>query len=908
MPASRLRSWLEGVLRRRRVERDMADEMAFHLQARRDHWAQQGLPPAEAARRARLEFGAVDRYKDDCRQARGLRWLDELRADLTYARRTLVASPVFTLVAVAILAIAIGANTAMFSVVEAVMLRRLPVVRPHELRELAWIEPPARAWHISYDGSSERLADGGRLMTSFAYPIYTQLRDRSTAFASLFLFATREVNLDTGGRARQASAIAVSANFLDGLGTTPLVGRGLRAEDDRVDAPHVVVLSHRLWQSAFGADPRVLGRTIRVNATPAIVVGVTRPSFEGVEPGRGYDVLLPIASFADVLERPGRLADAHQWVFRVMGRLRPGVDDVRASVETDALLRQALPPDLAQSGQGQQPRLVLNPGGQGIDRLRRSYARPLYLLTAIMVAVLCIACANVAGLLLVRTAARQREMAMRLALGAGRGRLVRQLLTESLILAALGACAGGVLAFLVRGSLLPALNRDEAPIELALGLSPWVLAFSIGMCLIVGLGCGILPALRATPADARLASGRTVSGGGTGGSRLAAGRTLIALQVALSLVLLVGAALFTRTLLNLRSQPLGFRLDGLLLARMDATTAGYKDRRLLDFYETVLERVSAIPGVQAAAFSRWGLLEGGSTRDGIRMLDAPAGREDVGVHVHYVSPGYFSTMGIPLLAGRDVSAQDRETAPRVAIVNQALARQIAAAAAASVVGRRFGYDSPDKPLAIVGVVADAHFASLRQPAPPTIYLPYRQHRQHRMTFAVRVARDPGGVADAIRLAVAGVDPDVPLFGVRTQAEQIHLSVRQERVFAWLASSFGLLALLLACLGVYGTLAYSVTRRTPEIGLRMALGATRPQVVSLFLRESLGPVVVGAAAGIAGAVATSRFLESLLFEVRPRDAGTIAGTTLALVAAALLAAWLPSRRASGVDPVTALRCE
>ena len=754
MVAVRLRSWLRGVFARRRVERDMADEMAFHLAARAEHWTRQGLSRDEAARRARLEFGAVDAYKEDCRQARGLRWLDELRADLTYAGRALRASPLFTSVTVAILAIAIGANTAVFSVVEAVMLRQLPVVRPDQLRELAWIEPPDHGWQFRYDGSSLPLADGSRFMTSFAYPIYTHLRDRSTAFASLFLFATREVNLDAGGRARQASALAVSANFLDGLGTPPLIGRGIRPEDDRVDAPHVVVLSHRLWQADFGGDPRILGRTIRVNAMPAIVVGVTRPSFEGIDPGWPCDLLLPIASFAAVLEGPDRLGDAHRWAFRVMGRLRPGVDDVRARVETDAMLREALPSDFFQGTPARLPRLVVNPGGQGLDRLRRSYARPLYLLTAMMAAVLCIACANVAGLLLVRTAARQREMAMRLALGAGRGRLVRQLLTESVVLSALGASAGVLLAFVVRGSLLPALNQDEAPIELALGTSPWVLAFSIGLCLIVGLGCGLLPALRATPADARLALGRVVAGRGTGGHRLVAGRSLIALQVALSLVLLVGAALLTRTLLNLRSQALGFRLEQLLLVRMDATTAGYEDRRLLDFYEAVLERIAAIPGVQSAAFSRWGLLEGSATRDGIKVLDAPAGRQDVGVHVHFVSPAYFATMGIPLLAGRDVSAQDRETAPRVAVVNQAVARQMASAGVASPVGRRVGYDTPDKPIEIVGLVADAYFASLREPAPPTIYLPFRQHRQHRMTFAVRVARDPSGVAEAIRRAVA----------------------------------------------------------------------------------------------------------------------------------------------------------
>jgi predicted permease len=902
---SQIVSWLEGVTRRRRVERDMRDEMAFHLEARTAHWRAQGLSAADAARRARLEFGAVERYKEEGRQARGLRWLDELRGDLVYAARALRATPVFTIVAVSILAIGIGANTAVFSVVEAVMVRQLPVVRPGDLRQLGWIEPADRDWPMRYDGGTRPAAGGGRLMTSFSWPVYTQLRDRATAFSSVFLFATRDVNLDVGGRAQQAQALVVSGTFADGIGTPARIGRVIGPDDDRVDAAPVAVLSHRLWQSAFGGDPRVLGRTVRVNATPAIVVGVAAPLFEGLQPGQPFDVMVPLTSFAAAIDGPNQPLGERRWAFGVMGRLRPGIDEARALAETDAVFRGVLPADFLQGAQP--PRAVLAPGGQGLDRLRLAYARPLFLLAAIMAVILCIACANVAGLLLMRTAVRQREMAMRLALGAGRARLVRQLLTESLVLAVLGAAAGIVLAFVVRGSLLPALNRDDVPIELSLGLSPWVLGFSIAVCLVVGLACGILPALRATPAGATLAFGRTVSASRTGAPRLFAGRTLVAIQVALSLVLIVGAALFTRSLLNLRGQPLGFRADHLLLFRMDATTAGYEAGRLLDFYERVLERVSALPGVQAAAFSRWGLLEGGATRDGIRLPGAAPSTEDIGVHVHYVSPGFFDTMGIRMLAGRDVSAQDREASPKVAVVNEALARQIARDPAAAV-GRSFLYEGPDKPIEVVGLAADARFATLRDRAPATIYLPYRQHRQHRMSFAARVNGEPTALAEAVRRAVAEVDADVPLFGVRSQVDQIDVAVRQERVFAWLASGFGLLALVLACLGIYGTLGYSVARRWPEIGLRVALGATRWDVVSLVLRESLAPVFVGAAMGIGLALTTTRFVQSQLFDIAPRDPATIAIATVALLGAALLAAWLPSRRATGVDPVAALRAE
>ena len=903
---SKVQSWLEGLTRRSRVERDLADEMAFHLQARTEHWVGQGLPPDEAARRARLEFGAVERYKDETRDARGLRIADELRADVTYGLRTLRSAPVFTVVSVAILAVAIGANTAVFSVVEAVMLRLLPVTRPQELRELAWVEPPESPWEMSYDGSMRPWAEGGRIATSFSHPVYASLRDRSTVFASLFAFTEAGLNVDVNGRAQQASALLVSGTFLDGLGTSPRLGRGIGVEDDRPGAPAVAVVSHRLWQRDLGADPKAIGKAIRVNGQPAVIVGVLRPSFDGIEPGRLVDLLLPIASGWTILDgKPDRLADPKFWSFRVMGRLRPGVADEQARAETDALLQQALPPEMARAAVP--PRLVVKPGGQGLDSLRRNYARPLYLLAAIVGVVLLIACANIAGLLLTRMAAREREIELRLALGAGRGRIVRQLLTESLLLAAMGTAAGFLLAFLVRGALLPALNQDEAPIELALGLSPWVLAFSVALCVAVGLVCGLLPAIRSTRARVRLVPcTRAIPGAASGGSRLFAGKTLIAFQVALSLILLVGAGLFSRTLLNLRSQALGFKPDHLLVFELDATSAGYEDVRLYDYYDRVLERVAATPGVQAAAFSRHGLLTGGSTRDGIVVPGAAPGRESFGVSVHFVSPRYLETMGIPLLAGRDLAPSDGERAPRVAIVNESLARLIVDQGLP--VGRQVGYPDRTQLVEIVGVAADARFASVRDAAPPTIYIPFRQNRQHMMTFAARIAGEPAGVVAAIRDAVAAIDADVPIRAIRTQEEQIDTAVRQERVFACVASGFALLALLLASLGIYGTLAYGVARRSAEIGVRMTLGATRGSVIAMFLRESLVPVLAGAALGIGGALATTRLIGSLLFDVAPRDATTIAATTLLLIGVALLAAWLPSRRAATLDPVTALRCE
>jgi predicted permease len=357
---------------------------------------------------------------------------------------------------------------------------------------------------------------------------------------------------------------------------------------------------------------------------------------------------------------------------------------------------------------------------------------------------------------------------------------------------------------------------------------------------------------------------------------------------------------------NLRGQALGFRPDNLLLFRLDATTAGYEGARLYDFYGQVLERVAVTPGVQGAAMSRHALIGDGATRDGIQVPGKPAGRDQVGVHIHYVSPGYFTTMGIPLLDGRDVGDQDREGTPRVLLVNRALARQLGEAP--SPVGQQVLLLEPKGHAEVIGLVGDARFSSLRDAAPPTMYVPYRQHRQHQMTFAARIRGDPAAVMGPVRRAIAAIDSNIPVFHALTQQTQIDMAVRQERVFAYVASGFALLALLLSCLGLYGTLAYGVARRVPEIGVRMALGASRASVVRMVLRESLIPVAAGAVIGVGAALATSRFLESLLFDVEPRDPVTIAATTCALMAAALLAAWLPSRRAATVDPVTALRCE
>jgi predicted permease len=520
--------------------------------------------------------------------------------------------------------------------------------------------------------------------------------------------------------------------------------------------------------------------------------------------------------------------------------------------------------------------------------------------------VLLIACANIAGLLIVRANAREREIGMRIALGAGRWRVIRQLVTESVVLAVGGGCLGFALTYAIRHLLPVFVTEGASTVELDMAVDVRILLFTAGSCLATGLACGLLPALRATNVDIASLIGRTLTGTLTSASRRWAGKVLMATQVALSLILLVGAGLFVRTLLNLRSEALGFKPDGLLIFRVNPSQSGYATARWNDFYERAIERIAAVPGVRTVSLSRYPVLAGGSTRDGIAVLGSVS--KPIGTYIHYVAPEYFETMGIPLRLGRDITWQDREQGRHVVVVNEALGRALFGAG--QPIGQRVIHPNGNTAdaMEIIGVAADAKFSDVRRPAPPTIYEPYVKQPQRMMTFAVRTAGDPERLAGSIREAVAAVDSSVPLLDFWSQQTQIDLAIRQERLFANLVSGFGLLALLLACLGIYGTLSYSVARRTPEIGLRMALGASRRDVIGLVLRESAGPVAVGIMVGIAGVAATARAIQSMLFGVTHYDLPTLLAALAVLVMSALAAAWMPSARASRVEPMLALRQE
>jgi predicted permease len=891
---------------RRRVEREMDEEWQFHLDTRVDALVEAGLPRHEAERAARTEFGDPLRWKEQGREARGLRLIHELRSDVQYALRQMRRTPTVTVVITATLAIAIGANTAMFSLVDAVLLKTLPVPHPEQLKQLVWV---ARrfGFSTSYNGRATSNAAGERVATSFAYPVITHVRDHTTTFSDVFCFEQPQpLSVVVHGGSQLVESQFVSGNFFRGLGVNTIIGRTLTDDDDRAGAPAVAVISHGFWQSAFGGDAQIIGRTIMVNGTSVTIVGVTFPSFFGVLPGSRPAVMLPLSlSVIDASTPPGTLARFGYWGFEAMGRLKPGETAPRAQAETEMLVRQAIlaaPPASAYDP----PRIVLDAGDRGLGDLRREFAGSLRLLMAIVGAILLVACANIAGLLVVRASARQREIGTRLALGAGRARLIRQLVTESLVLAATGGTLGFAIAYGFRHLLPLFVTPRSATVDLDMTVNARLLLFAAATCLATGVACGVLPAVRATCVDVASLIGRSLSGTTTRAARLWTGKVLIVVQVALSFVLLVGAGLFVRTLLNLRSEALGFQPDRLLLFRMAPSQNGYRADRLNDFYERVLERIATVPGVRVASLSRYAPLRGSTTRDGVAVAGSTA--KPIGTNIHYIAPRYFETMGIPLLIGRDVGWQDRDGGQRVAIVNETLARRLFGAA--SPIGQRVTHPgaAPADVMEVIGVAGDAKYGSLREPAPSTIYEPYRNGPQRVMTFAVRTAGDPETLVAAMREAAATVDPSVPLFDVWTQSTQIDQAIRQERLFANLVSGFALLALLLACLGIYGTLSYSVARRTPEIGLRMALGAGRSNVVVLVLRESAAPVLLGAIIGVATAAAATRVIHSMLFGIAHDDVATVIVALLILIASACAAALIPSMRASRVEPTHALRCD
>ena len=893
---------------------------------------ERGETPERAEAAARREFGNVGLVKEVTRDMWGWGWWERLLQDVRYGLRFMRRGPGFTAVAVLTLALGIGANTAIFSVVDAVLLRDLPVREPEQL--VLFRSVGGEGFDIGgHNGSITRDSSGRTVKSSFPYQTYTRFREQQSALSDVFAFGTLRLNVNALGQADVASGQAVSGNYYAALGVPAVVGRTLSDDDDKAAAPPVAVITHRYWQSRFGGDPAAVGKQINLNGSAFTIVGVTPPGFDGtMNVGTSPDVTIPIAWESQLMGERSRMKN-NIWWLRLMGRLRPGASIEEAQSQLSGVFRQSILEhraariSQAQAAGGEvpapndpndPPRLAALPGRQGETNTRADYQLPLYTLFIVVGLVLLIACANVANLLLARAASRQREIAVRLALGAGRWRLIRQLLTESLLLATLGGAFGLLLAFWFKDGLL-AVNdwggQQMSALEARLDLR--VLLFTVAISWAAGILFGLAPAWRATRVDLAPAL-KDNSRSSSSSPRSLFTKSLIVAQVAVSLLLMIGAGLFLSTLVNLRGVDPGFNSSDLLLFEVEPGLSGYEEEeQLANLYRRMSERVEAVPGVQSVTFSANPLLARSATEIGFYLPGAgAAGDGEVRptgiVHVNHVRENFLDAMEIPLLGGRAFTSRDDARAQRVAVVNQSFARQFLPDG--SPLGKRFGFDPAEAGgIEIVGVALDAKYTSQREKVPPTVYIPWGQELSAlgSATFEVRTKGDPSLHVAAIRQAVREVDSDLPLKGIKTQAEQADETLAMERLFARLFSLFGLLALVLAAVGLYGMLAWAVTQRNHEIGIRVALGASRGSVMKMIIRQGLTLTLLGVVLGLAGAAVLATNLQSLshmLYGIEPTDPMTFGVIAVFLMLVALVACYIPARRATKVDPLVALRYE
>ena len=835
--------------------------------------------------------------------------------DVEYALRTLARSPGFTAVAVVSLALGIGASTAVFSVIDAALLDRLPVPRPDELVLLHWEagENPALE---SLNGWMNMTATGEVTSTSFSRPLFERFREGNRTLSSLFGFLeVPRMSLSVGDEAELVGGQAVSGGYFSGLGIDARIGRAVTPEDDRPGAPPVAVLSHAYWRGSLGADPEVLGRTVRLNGQPVTVVGVAPPGFRGTgQVDTAPALFFPLAALDRLGEDPAELADPTYWWLQLMGRRSPGVSLEAARTELDAILGRAVAAQLGETPRSEReealetPRLTLSSGARGLEQVRSGMVRPLVAALAVAGLVLVIACVNLANLLLARAGARAREVAVRMSLGAGGGRLARQLLTESGVLALAGGAAGLLLA--AAGTeplitLLPAGIESGGAVEASLD---WrVLAFTAAVTLAAGVLFGLAPALRASRVD--LTPALKDGTPGSGRRRHGLARSLLVAQVALSVAVLTVAGLFASTVWNLLRVDLGFEHEGVALFRMEPKLSGYEGPRLAALYEELLGELRALTGVRSASLTLYPPLAGVGWYTSTRS-EAAGSEEEPGVDAYVVpgDPELPATLGIPLLRGRGFASADGAGAPRVALVNETYART--AVGEGPVIGERIRFAGDEGPaIEIVGVLADARTQDLRQPTAPVLYLPWTQHvdRMGRATFLVRTAGDPAATLGAARTVVRRIAPELPVFEAGTLSERVDRAMASERQFARLSLLSSLVVLALASIGLYGLLSYAVAGRTRELGVRMALGADRRRVIRLVMRE-LRVVLAGILLGAFVAWGAGSWLESLLFGLEPGDLGPLAAAAAVMLGVAALAAYVPARRASRVDPVVALRTE
>jgi len=902
--------WL---LRRRQKDAELQEELRFHLDEDAADRVADGLPPDEAQHAARRALGSLTLVQEDTRAAWGWTLVEQLAQDVRYGVRMLGANKTFSALAILSLALGIGANTAIFSFMDALLLRSLPVPDPQSLVTLAWHTKKPEMHGSNRHEDSYDDPDGGFVGGIFAYPAFELLQRDASVFTSVFGYqGAGDLHFAVNGRAEITSGEYVSGNYFTGLGVSPAAGRLFTPDDDRAGAPAVAVIGYALGQARFGSAANAAGKSILLDNIPFTVVGVTPPEFFGADPNALPNVYVPMHAslLLQAGDRYGRAAARYadpnfDWIVP-MARLRPGVTAAQAQAALAPVFAAWKAATDTKRPKADLPTLVVRGSAGGLDGLRRTYEKPLYLLLGLVGLILAIACANIANLLLARASGRTREMAVRLSIGAGRLRLIRQLLTESLLLAGIGGALG--VAFAVWGirvlTLLLLDGRGDVPFAPEIGVNWRVLAGVGVLSLLTGAAFGLVPALHSTRVDLTPALRGVDRRQSTRARGVNTSRALVVSEVALTLLILVAAGLFLRTLSNLESIELGFNRK-VLTFELNARQAGQRDPGILAFYDRVLVELAAIPGVEGATLSDSPLLGAGWSATTVAASPGPS----KGSHVLTVGPRFFETMQIPLLRGRAIEARDRAGAPYAAVVNDAFARTFFGSA--DPVGRhvRLPRPCPTCDIEIVGVAANTRYGRLREAPPPTIFLSYAQAiwgPVGEVTYAIRTAGGPLETERAVRDIVERADPTVPIARMKTQQALIDGMINQQVTFARLCSAFALLALAIACVGLYGTVSYGVARRTAEIGIRMALGARRAAVVWMVQREVLMLAAIGVAISVPAAQAASKIVESFLFGTQRNDPSTVATAALTLAAAAVAAGYLPARHASRIDPMAALR--
>jgi predicted permease len=887
---------LLGIFLKRKLDHELDEEIQSHLEMQIEDNVRRGMSLEEARYAARRSFGGVDQIKEVYRDRRGIPVVETTLQDLRFAIRVLLRSPVYTTVVVLTLAIGIGANTAIFSLVDAVLIKMLPVRSPEQL--------------FAIDTFNQR---GERI--NFSYPLFEQLRDRTHIFSGVFAAIDGTSRMEMIGPAANAEPLPVEVQLVSGeyfpvLGVNAITGRTLTTGDNKVpDAHPVAVVSYAFWRNKLEGDNSIVGKSIKLKDHPFTIVGVTPPDFFGESVGRAPDIWVPLMMQPQFDRGESQLALPNMGWLRVMARLEPGESPQQAQAVLAVWLSQV---QSDQNELGRNARRLRNveivAGSKGLAETRDKFSKQLWILSAVVGLLLLIACANVANLLLVRASVRAKEVAVRLAIGAGRWRLIRQFLTEALLLAFAGAVLGLILASWGSRILLRMASEGAGPIPINVSLNLRILAFTTLVALITAVLFGLTPALSATRQDVNT----TLKMNTVANPRLSLSRLLVIVQVALSLLLITGAGLFVQTLRNLRNRNLGFDADKVLQVRIDARSAGYKDEQLADLYGRVLNSVKSVPGVVSASTSDSGFRTGSSRTCCIAIEGHTfSANEDRQIRTGSVAPGYFRTIGLPMLLGRefqpeDLSPQNKKGSFRkVAIINEAMARHYFGDG--NPVGKRFGWgDPPDVKydIEIIGVTENAIYGNLREETSSLIYFPDDRGQ----LLVVRAAGAPDSVIPSIRNEIRAVDKNLVISGIRTIPQLIDQSLTLEILLAKLSSFFGVVALLLASIGLYGVLTYAVVRRTKEIGIRMALGAQPSSVRWMVLRETLRLVIVGVLIGVPTAFATTRFISSLLYGLTPTDPITVSGAVITIVVSAILAGFIPARTASRVDPLVALKYE